>query len=129
MQNHYIACVMIIFAAVLATIPTYHEMTWAEPIGADLPPSVYADVYAGAPSSHAGSPAHITIRPGGETVPHMHPGAALIAIEPDRLGWSLVEGTADAARAVAIHAIGPGAASGVAGANLRLAHQTALITK
>lgn len=30
MNDHYIACVVIIFAALLATIPTYHEMMSAQ---------------------------------------------------------------------------------------------------
>lgn len=113
MHDHYIACVLIIFAALLAAIPTYHEMKSAETLLDGAPaPTIHAAADAGAAlnlvAGQTGSLAHVTLQPGSETIPHSRPGAALVT-EPGRLSWTLVEGSAGEARAATIGVIGPSA--------------------
>jgi hypothetical protein len=124
MHDHYIACVMIIFAALLVTIPTYHEMKRAEtPAGSELPPGIYADGFAGASSDPAPdrtrSVTRVTAWSGDDGSPHAYSGAALLTTEPGTLGWTQIEGSADAVRGAAIGAIDSSAPIRVSGTEIQ----------
>lgn len=104
MPDRYVTSVVIIFAALLMTIPTYHEMKRAAAqSGYVLAPRPEAEAFAGTPPASRVSrrtvfPARGTNLPGNAQVPRQAPDGQTVTATPGRLGRRLVEVTSSMAR-------------------------------
>ncbi len=118
-SDHYIACVLIIFAAVLVTIPTYHEMRKAQTMSGNEP---MTEIVAGTSvdptgfipdhmTTQHGSLSRLTVQPAREPSSHTSSGMAMLAIEPGTLNWTVIEDPADVARTAAVDALHTGTTS------------------
>lgn len=118
-SDHYIACVLIIFAALLVTIPTYREMRKAQTMSGNEP---MMEIVAGTSVDHSGFvPDPMTIergplprlivQPAREPSSHASSGVAMLAIEPGTLNWTVIEGPADVARTAAVDTLHAGTTS------------------
>lgn len=103
MHDHYVACVVIIFVALLATIPTYREMMRPQTMINDgSVVEIIASVAPDGPGIPAGpaigtrdAVAPPTVRSAGGFSLHPHTATSQRTIPPGWLGWTLIDGSVE----------------------------------